>query len=129
MDRDIPMVATNPSCFAEPDFHEAHDAMTCIAASAYVESTDRDIPSPHLWIKSALVMEDLFSDIPEALENTLVVAQRWAYSPPRRDPILPSLAGDLAGEEQQLSRDADAGLEVGLGAAARLGGEDDYSHC
>jgi len=114
MDRDIPMVATNPSCFADPDFHEAHDAMKCIASSAYVESDDRDKPSPHLWIKSSLTMEELFSDIPEALENTTVVAQRCAFSPQSRDPILPSLAGDLDGEAKQLRQDAKAGLEKRL---------------
>ncbi|HEY9093153.1 DNA polymerase III subunit alpha [Parasphingorhabdus sp.] len=114
MARNIPLVATNPSCFADPDFHEAHDAMRCIASSAYLENDDRDKPSPHLWIKSAMVMEELFSDIPEALENTLVIAKRCAYSPPRRKPILPSLAGDLAGEAEQLRRDAKAGLEERL---------------
>lgn len=111
LDRDIPLVATNPSCFSEPDFHEAHDAMKCIAQSAYVENDDREKPSKHLWMKSALVMEELFSDIPEALQNTLVVAQRCAFSPPKRDPILPSLAGDLSGEIEQLKRDSTAGLE------------------
>ncbi len=114
MDRNIPLVATNPSCFSEPDFHEAHDAMKCIAQSAYVENNDREKPSKHLWMKSALVMEDLFSDIPEALQNTLVIAQRCAFSPPKRDPILPSLAGDMAGEIEQLRRDAAAGLEKRL---------------
>ena len=29
----LPLVATNPACYAEPDFHAAHDAMLCIAAS------------------------------------------------------------------------------------------------
>ena len=111
IDRDIPLVATNPSCFSEPDFHEAHDAMKCIAQSAYVENNDREKPSKHLWMKSALVMEDLFADIPEALLNTLVIAQRCAFSPPKRDPILPSLAGDLAGEIEQLRGDAAAGLK------------------
>ena len=114
MDRDIPLVATNPSCFAEPDFHEAHDAMKCIAGSAYVESDDREKPSPHLWIKSVEAMEELFADIPEALANTAVIAQRCAFTPPKRDPILPSLAGDLAGEAEQLRRDANIGLEERL---------------
>jgi hypothetical protein len=40
----------------------------------------------------------LFSDVPEALANTLVVAQRTAFMPPKRKPILPSLAGDKEGE-------------------------------
>ncbi len=124
MERDIPLVATNPSCFAEPEFHEAHDAMTCIAGSAYAASEDRDKPSPHLWMKSAMVMEELFSDIPEALENTLIVAQRCAFSPPKRDPILPSLAGDLAGEADQLRRDSNAGLEERLAPYEDLSEED-----
>lgn len=124
MDRDIPLIATNPSCFAEPDFHEAHDAMKCIASSAYVESDDREKPSPHLWIKSGLVMEELFSDIPEALENTVTFAKRCAYTPPRRDPILPSLAGDLAGEVEQLRQDSTAGLELRLSKLDDLDPED-----
>lgn len=124
MERDIPLVATNPSCFSDPDFHEAHDAMKCIAQSAYVENGDREKPSKHLWMKSALVMEDLFSDIPEALQNSLVIAQRCAFSPPKRDPILPSLAGDLAGEIEQLRRDALAGLERRL-AILDLSDEDE----
>jgi len=40
-DRNLPLVATNPSCFAEPTFHEAHDAMLCIANSSYIASDDR----------------------------------------------------------------------------------------
>src|SRR3546814_18263156 len=39
--RALPLVATNPANFVEPQFHPAHDAMLCIAQSAYVESEDR----------------------------------------------------------------------------------------
>ncbi|HEY0628468.1 MAG TPA: PHP domain-containing protein, partial [Sphingomicrobium sp.] len=35
---DVPLVATNPAQYAEPEFHAAHDAMLCIAASTYVEN-------------------------------------------------------------------------------------------
>ncbi len=114
LERDIPLVATNPACYADPVFHEAHDVMRCIATSAYVESDDREKPSPHLWMKSGPMMAELFADIPEALANTLVVAQRCATSPPRRKPILPSLAGDLEAEVAQLRADARAGLEERL---------------
>src|SRR5690606_18044770 len=34
MDRNIPLVATNPSCYTETDFHKAHDAMKCSAGPA-----------------------------------------------------------------------------------------------
>ncbi len=65
--RDLPLVATNPCCFAEADFHEAHDAMLCIAASTYVESEDRNRSSPDAWMKPAKEMRALFADLPEAM--------------------------------------------------------------
>ncbi|HEX7856150.1 MAG TPA: DNA polymerase III subunit alpha, partial [Sphingobium sp.] len=51
---------------------------------------------------------------PEALANTLVVAQRCAVAAPQRKPILPSLAGDRDGEEKMLRDLAMAGLEARL---------------
>src|SRR3546814_6611242 len=44
--RALPLVATNPANFVEPQFHPAHDAMLCIAQSAYVESEDRRASNP-----------------------------------------------------------------------------------
>jgi len=113
-DRDLPLVATNPTCFAEPDFHAAHDVMLCIADSAYVESADRRTSSPDAWMKPAAEMERLFEDLPEALANTLVVAQRCAVMAPKRKPILPSLAGDIEGEARMLRDQATAGLAARL---------------
>ena len=112
--RDLPLVATNPCCYAEPDFHLAHDTMLCIAQSSYVDSDDRLKSSPDAWMKPAADMERMFEDLPEALANTLVVAQRCAVMAPKRKPILPSLAGDREGEERQLRADATAGLEMRL---------------
>ena len=114
--RDLPLVATNPACFAEADFHSAHDVMLCIASSSYVESEDRPRSSPDMWLKPAGTMAALFEDLPEAIANTLVVAQRCAVAAPQRKPILPSLAGDREGEAEMLRRDARAGLEARLAA-------------
>ncbi|MGR4891885.1 DNA polymerase III subunit alpha [Sphingopyxis sp. LARHCG72] len=112
--RALPIVATNPASFVEPQFHPAHDAMLCIAQSAYVESEDRRVSSPEAWLKPAEAMEDAFSDLPEAIRNSLVVAQRCAFMAPKRAPILPSLAGDREGEAAQLKADAHAGLAARL---------------
>jgi DNA polymerase-3 subunit alpha len=108
--RDLPLVASNPAQFAEKHFHPAHDALLCIAHSTHVDAAERPRSSQERWIKPAEVMAELFADLPEALANTLVVAQRCAFAPPKRKPILPSLAGDKAGEERMLVRDARAGL-------------------
>jgi len=112
--RGLPLVATNPACYADADFHAAHDVLLCIANSSYVESDDRPKSSPQSWMKPAPDMVEMFADLPEAIANTLVVAQRCAVMAPKRKPILPSLAGDRAGEEAQLRQDATAGLVARL---------------
>jgi hypothetical protein len=108
--RDLPLVATNPANYAEPHMHKAHDAMLCIAGSTHVEAEDRAHSNPESYVKTYHMMDEGFADLPEAVENTLVVAQRCAYMPPYRKPILPSLAGDLQGEARMLEEDARKGL-------------------
>ena len=109
--RDLPLVATNPAAYSDPTFHAAHDAMLCIANSAYVESAERITSSPDAWLKDGPAMEELFADLPEALANSAVIAQRCAIAAPKRKPILPRLSND---EDEQLRRDAAAGLELRL---------------
>jgi len=121
---DLPLVATNPANFAEPHMHAAHDAMLCIANSTQIDSPDRPRSSPQSFVKTDKMMEELFSDLPEATSNTLVIAQRCAFAPPRRKPILPSLAGDLEGEAKMLAEDARKGLEERLSVYEELSEED-----
>jgi DNA polymerase-3 subunit alpha len=114
--RGLPLVATNPANFAEPHMHKAHDAMLCIANSTQIDADDRPRSNPQAFVKSAAMMEEAFADLPEATANTLVIAQRCAFAPPYRKPILPSLAGDLSGEARMLAEDSRAGLEARLAA-------------
>ena len=113
-DRELPIVATNPCCFAQQDFGEAHDALLCIANSTYIETEDRPRSSPDAWMKPAKDMRLLFDDLPEAISNTLVVAARCAVIAPKRKPILPSLAGNRDAEATKLREDACAGLDIRL---------------
>ena len=106
-ERDLPLVATNPAAYTDPSFHAAHDAMLCIAHSAYLESADRVTSSPEAWLKDGAAMAELFADLPEAIANTSVIAQRCAIAAPQRQPILPRLSDD---EDETLRRDAHAGL-------------------
>ena len=122
--RDLPLVATNPACFAEPHMHAAHDAMLCIAGSTHIEAEERPRSNRQAFVKSAPMMQELFADLPEATANTLVVAQRCAVAPPYRKPILPSLAGDLEGEARMLAEDARAGLEARLAPYGELAEEE-----
>jgi DNA polymerase III subunit alpha len=115
--QNLPLVATNAAFFAEPDFYDAHDAMLCIADGEYVENQDRRRSSRETWIKTGRQMAEMFADVPEALANTMVVAKRCAIGASRRDPILPSLAGNIEAEKQQLRDDAHAGLLARLAVA------------
>jgi DNA polymerase III subunit alpha len=108
--RDLPLVATNPANYGDPGFHAAHDAMLCIANSTHLDAAERPRSSRHAWVKSAPMMAELFPDLPEAIANTLVIARRCAYAPPKRKALLPSLAGDKEGEARMLVADARAGL-------------------
>ena len=121
---DLPLAATNPANFGDPQMHAAHDAMLCISHSTHLDSAERVRSSPEAFVKSAPMMEELFADLPEATANTLVVAQRCAFAPPKRKPILPSLAGDLEGEARMLAEDAKAGLAVRLAPYENLTAEE-----
>ena len=110
---DLPLVATNPAQYAEPEFHAAHDAMLCIAGSTYVENNERPRSSSEAWLKPTTTMEHLFADLPEAIANTGVIATRCAVAAPSRRPILPRLSDD---EDETLRREAHAGLEERLGS-------------
>jgi DNA polymerase-3 subunit alpha len=112
---DIPLLATN-ECFFGPDgMYEAHDALLCIAGGAYVSQTDRRRVTPEHRFKSGDEMRLLFADIPEAADNTLVVAKRCAYWPVKIKPILPVYT-KLQGrsEEEALRQMARDGLEKRL---------------
>ncbi|HEX8223314.1 MAG TPA: DNA polymerase III subunit alpha [Allosphingosinicella sp.] len=121
---DLPLVATNPASYAEAHFHQAHDALLCIAQSSQLDRDDRIRSSPEAWLKPAAEMRRLFADLPEAIENTAVVARRCAFGAPKRKPILPSIAGDTEAEARQLHEDARTGLESRLALYEGLTGEE-----
>ncbi|HEX8526298.1 DNA polymerase III subunit alpha [Allosphingosinicella sp.] len=123
-ERGLPLVATNPASFADAHFHAAHDAMLCIAQSSQIDRDDRRRSSPEAWIKPPDEMRRLFADLPEAIDNTSVVARRCAFGAPKRKPILPSIAGDTGAEAEQLRSDSRIGLEVRLAEYDDLGAEE-----
>ncbi len=128
---DLPLVATNEPFFPKPDYFEAHDALMCIADGAYVHQEDRRRVTPDHYFKSADEMVALFDDLPEAIENTVEIAQRCSFRPRCHAPILPRfVAGDEKGgvdaEAHELARQAHEGLKMRLAAIELAAPEDDY---
>jgi len=111
---DLPLVATNEPFFSDAGMYEAHDALLCIAEGAYVSQDDRRRLTPEHRFKSAAEMRELFADLPEAADNTLVVAQRCAYMVKKRKPILPPFRMEGKTEEDVLRAQTLEGLEKRL---------------
>jgi DNA polymerase-3 subunit alpha len=119
---DLPLVATNDAYFPDRDFYEAHDALLCVAETTVVADQERKRLTPHHYFRSAAEMRALFADLPEACDNTLVVARRCAFIPQPRQPILPAFPTvDGLDEETALRRAAEAGLEKRLARAGIAG--------
>jgi DNA polymerase-3 subunit alpha len=134
-DMELPLVATNEPFFATTDDFEAHDALICIAQGSYVAVDERRRLSPDHYFKTAKEMRALFADLPEAIDNTIEIAQRCAYRPEQRDPILPPfLTGGEATsalaetEAAELRRQAEAGLKVRIAQAGIAPGHDADSY-
>ena len=102
----IPIVATNDVCFAARDDYEAMDALSCVLGQTKVIDPDRPRKSSEQYFKSVEEMTELFSDLPEAIENTVNIAKRCAfYVNVHEKPLLPRFGADLDTECQML-RDA-----------------------
>jgi DNA polymerase-3 subunit alpha len=111
----LPLVATNEPYFATADDYEAHDALLCIAGGRLVAETDRDQLTPDHRFKTRAEMAVLFADIPEALASTIEIAERCAFRPIMRKPILPRFtvgadANAQEAENEELRQQAEQGL-------------------
>ena len=129
----VPIVATNDCYFDIEEMHEAHNILLCIAESNTITNPARRQLTKEHRFKSADEMRQLFSDLPEAIENTLVISQRCCYMPRTMEPILPKYVSENGNnEETELQKMAENGLKrrlanhqfqfgVGSGSAEQMG--------
>ena len=75
--RGIPVVATNDVRFLKPEDFESHEARVCIHDGALLADPGRPRRyTPNQYLRTPAEMAELFSDIPEALANTVEIARR-----------------------------------------------------
>jgi len=92
----LPVVATHPIQFLEPDDFEAHEARVCIAEGETLTNprrVKRFTREQHF--KTAEQMNALFADIPSAIANTLAIARRCALTLTLGKPQLPDFPTPL----------------------------------
>ncbi len=114
-DLNIPIVATNDVCFAMPNDYEAMDALGCVLGQTKVIDPDRPRKSSEQYFKSSEEMTELFSDLPEAIENTINIAKRCAFFVNVHEkPLLPKFGDDFETECQMLRDNTMNGLKKRL---------------
>ena len=110
-DLNIPIVATNDVCFAAPENYEAMDALGCILGQTKVIDPNRPRKSSEQYFKSTDEMRELFSDLPEAIENTEIIANRCGFMVNVKEkPLLPKFGDDFEAECQMLRDNTMNGL-------------------
>ena len=73
----LPLVATHPVQFTNPDDYESHEARVCISDGEILGNTRRVRKFTHdQFFKSTDQMLELFKDLPSAIQNTLEIAKR-----------------------------------------------------
>lgn len=98
----VPLVATNEPFFKTVKEFEAHDALLAIAGGSVLAQTERRKLNDQYYFKTREEMMELFADLPEALDSTVEIAQRIAYRPRTRGPILPKFAADPQASEDEV---------------------------
>lgn len=111
-ENDVAIVATNDVMFSDSSMYEAHRALTCIASGGYLSEEETNKFTREHYFKSAKEMEELFSDLPEAILNTEIIAKRCSVMAESRDPMLPKAGDD--NELEELFKQAKEGLEQRL---------------
>ena len=107
----IPLIASQEVFYIHKDMYEAHDALLCIGEKNFIEDKNRLKYSDQHFIKSHEELKNLYSDIPEALENNYNFHLRFNFKPKKSKPILPSIANKQSkSPEAELSFQAIKGL-------------------
>ena len=110
---EIPLVATNDVHYANRDDARAQDVLICIGTGKRLSDTDRlRFDSQEFYFKDEGEMLRLFDGVPEAVYNTLQVAERCQLEIPRPGPLLPEYeVPDGHNQESYLRHIAAVGLD------------------
>ena len=113
LELEIPIIATNEVFYLNKDMHEAHDALICIGNKTYVNEKSRIRLSNQHYLKNNSEMTELFSDLPEALENNYNFPLRCNFRPLFSNPILPNISSEKGGNADDiLKKDSLHGLRI-----------------
>jgi DNA polymerase-3 subunit alpha len=85
----IKLICSNDAHFVDQENAEAHDHLLCLSTGKDLDDPTRMLYSKQEWFKTREEMNDIFSDVPEALSNTLDVLNKVEIYSLDHDPIMP----------------------------------------
>jgi DNA polymerase-3 subunit alpha len=86
----VPMICTNDVHYLSPEDAEAQDVLVCVSSGKTVNDPNRlSMLESDISMKSPAEMAEWFSDVPEALENTVKLAERCKVEIPLGVSIMP----------------------------------------
>ncbi|HJK87605.1 MAG TPA: PHP domain-containing protein, partial [Candidatus Megaira endosymbiont of Hartmannula sinica] len=107
----LPLIATNNILFKSATDYDNHDSLICIATARVKEDIDRKRVSNNCYFRSQYQMKELFSDLPDAIENAENLYLRCSYHTEDQKPMLPQFSKD---ENSTLKKVALKGLNLRL---------------
>lgn len=98
----IKLICTNDCHFEDKETAEAHDHLLCISTNEDLDDPKRMRYSKQEWFKTRAEMNDIFSDIPEAMTNTLEILDKVEIYDINHGPIMPffPIPEDFGTEEE-----------------------------
>ena len=102
----VKLVCTNDCHFVDQDNAEAHDHLLCLATGKDLDDPNRMLYSKQEWFKTREEMNDIFSDVPEALSNTLEILNKVEFYSIDHSPIMPffPIPAEFGTEEETRKR-------------------------
>ena len=85
----IKVVCTNDCHFVDQENAEAHDHLLCLSTGKELNDPTRMLYSKQEWFKTREEMNEIFSDVPEALSNTLEILDKVETYSIDHSPIMP----------------------------------------
>ncbi len=86
----IKLICSNDCHFVDEDNAEAHDHLLCLSTGKDLDDPSRMLYSKQEWFKTQAEMNEVFSDIPEALSNTIEILDKVETYSIESDPIMPN---------------------------------------
>ena len=120
----LPLLATNDLHYTHHADAASHEALLCVQSGSTLADPKRfKFDNNEFYLKSSAEMRELFSDIPEACDNTLLIAERCNIKMRENENLLPKYSVPSGETEDTWLR-----KEANIGLLARLDGKVDAAY-